>query len=77
MKKERPLLGGFFLGYSTLLRIFPLFIFFGPILAIVRQRWGKVGAFPSETAPEGGAPAAAPASTEPPPRPWGKPEPWD
>ncbi len=40
VKKERPLLGGFFLGYSTLLRIFPLFIFSGPILVIVRQIWG-------------------------------------
>lgn len=41
VKKERPLLGGFFLGYSTLLRIFPMFVFSGPILAIVRQLWGK------------------------------------
>ena len=41
VKKERPLLGGFFLGYSTLLRIFPVFIFSGPILVIVRQLWGE------------------------------------
>ena len=41
VKKERPFLGGFFLGYSTLLRIFPMFIFSGPILVIVRQLWGK------------------------------------
>ena len=27
VKLERPLLGGFFLGYSTLLRVFPLFVF--------------------------------------------------
>jgi hypothetical protein len=40
VKKERPFLGGFFLGYSTLLRIFPMFVFSGPILVIVRQLWG-------------------------------------
>jgi hypothetical protein len=81
VKKDRPLLGGFFLGYSTLLRIFPLFIFFGPILVLVRQLWGKVGAFPSEAPPEASeddaATDAATASAEPPPRPWWKPEPWD
>ena len=76
VKKERPLLGGFFLGYSTLLRIFPLFIFFGPILVIVRQLWGKVGVYPSEGTPESES-APAPPSAEPPPRPWWKPEPWD
>ncbi|HZL16272.1 MAG TPA: hypothetical protein VFG23_00875 [Polyangia bacterium] len=41
IKKERPFLGGFFLGYSTLLRIFPMFVFSGPILVIVRQLWGN------------------------------------
>jgi hypothetical protein len=41
VKKDKPLLGGFFLGYSTLLRIFPLFTFVGPILLIGRQLWGK------------------------------------
>jgi hypothetical protein len=40
VKKERPALGGFFLGYSTLLRIFPLFVFSGPLLLILRQVWG-------------------------------------
>jgi hypothetical protein len=40
IKKERPFLGGFFLGYSTLLRIFPMFVFSGPILVIIRQLWG-------------------------------------
>jgi hypothetical protein len=40
IKKDRPLVGGFFLGYSTLLRIFPLFIFSGPILVLLRQLWG-------------------------------------
>jgi hypothetical protein len=41
VKKDRPLLGGFFLGYSTLLRIFPIFTFTGPILLIIQQLWGK------------------------------------
>jgi len=41
IKKERNVLGGFFLGYSTLLRIFPLFIFTGPLLMIAVQMWGK------------------------------------
>src|SRR3954464_7080143 len=40
VKKEYPLLGGFFLGYSTLLRIFPVFVFMGPILVALRQMWG-------------------------------------
>ena len=40
--------------------------------------WGKVGAFPSETAPEAGSDKAAGAGTteandDPPPRPWWKP----
>jgi hypothetical protein len=79
IKKERPLLGGFFLGYSTLLRIFPLFIFFGPILVIFRQLWGKVGEWP-KPAPAAGAKAPAPApapSDGPPPRQWWQPEPWE
>ena len=41
VKKDKPLLGGFFLGYSTLLRIFPIFTFIGPILVLIRQLWGK------------------------------------
>ncbi len=44
VKKERPFLGGFFLGYSTLLRIFPMFTFSGPLLVIMRQLWGKPAA---------------------------------
>lgn len=40
IKKDKPLLGGFFLGYSTLLRVFPMFTFAGPILVLVRQLWG-------------------------------------
>ena len=80
VKKDRPLLGGFFLGYSTLLRIFPLFIFFGPALVLIRQLWGKVGVFPSDTASEGGSAKAVGAGTETASeeqRPWWKPEPWD
>ena len=42
VKKERTLLGGFFLGYSTLLRIFPLFIFHAVRSGDDRrQMWGK------------------------------------
>jgi hypothetical protein len=40
VKKEKPLLGGIFLGYSTLLRVFPIFVFTGPVLMVVRQLWG-------------------------------------
>ncbi|SRR6266540_28582 len=40
VKKDRPLLGGFFLGYSTLLRVFPVITFSGPILVALRQLWG-------------------------------------
>jgi hypothetical protein len=41
VKKKRPMLGGFFLGYTTLLRIFPMFVFSGPLLLILRQVWGS------------------------------------
>lgn len=37
LKKNKPLLGGLALGYSTLLRIFPGFVFVGPIGAIVAR----------------------------------------
>ncbi len=40
VKKDRPMLAGFFLGYSTLLRVFPVLTFSGPILMAVRQLWG-------------------------------------
>ena len=40
VKKEKPFLGGLFLGYSTLLRVFPVFVFMGPVLMVVRQLWG-------------------------------------
>jgi hypothetical protein len=37
LKKNRPMLGGAVLAYSTLLRVFPGFIFVGPALALA---WG-------------------------------------
>ena len=37
LKKERPILGGFFLAYSTLLRIFPGFLFIGPLMVLVQE----------------------------------------
>jgi len=37
LKKNRPFLGGFFLMYSGLLRIFPVFLFVGPAFALVDQ----------------------------------------
>jgi hypothetical protein len=67
IKKERPTLGGFFLGYSTLLRIFPLFIFTGPLLIIAKQMWGTSSPDrpwwkpePLPAPPEGGAEARRP-----------------
>ncbi|HEY0708624.1 MAG TPA: discoidin domain-containing protein [Polyangia bacterium] len=36
LRKNRPMLGGAALAYSTLLRVFPLFIFIGPFLGIVQ-----------------------------------------
>jgi hypothetical protein len=41
VRKERPMVGGFFLGYSTLLRVFPGFLFVGPLLVVIRQLWGQ------------------------------------
>jgi hypothetical protein len=41
VRKERPVLGGFFLGYSALLRVFPMFVFTGPLLVVIRQLWGE------------------------------------
>jgi hypothetical protein len=40
VKKERPLLGGVFLGYSALLRVFPAFCFAGAGLVVVQQALG-------------------------------------
>jgi hypothetical protein len=39
IKKERPLLGGFFLSYATLLRIFPGFLLIGPLMVLVQEYW--------------------------------------
>jgi hypothetical protein len=39
LRKERPVVGGFFLGYTTLLRIFPVLVFSGPLLVVARQVW--------------------------------------
>jgi hypothetical protein len=37
IKKGRPVLGGFLVGYAALLRVFPGFLFVGPLLVAVRQ----------------------------------------
>jgi hypothetical protein len=39
IKREKYLLGGFFIAYSTLLRIFPLFLFVGPTMVAAQQLW--------------------------------------
>jgi hypothetical protein len=41
VKKEKPLLGGVFLGYSALLRVFPAFCFVGPALVVAQQLLGE------------------------------------
>jgi hypothetical protein len=41
VKKEKPFLGGVFLGYSSLLRVFPSFSFVGPALVVVQQLLGE------------------------------------
>ena len=40
VRKDRGWLGGAFLGYAALLRLFPLLAFSGPALVIARQLWG-------------------------------------
>jgi hypothetical protein len=37
VRRERYLLGGFFLSYSTMLRVFPLFVFIGPAMLLVQE----------------------------------------
>ena len=37
VRKEKNVLGGFFLAYSTLLRVFPLFLFVGPLMLLVQN----------------------------------------
>jgi hypothetical protein len=39
LRKDRPLLAGLALGYASLLRIFPLLIFAGPLLAAAFEYW--------------------------------------
>ncbi|HVR62594.1 MAG TPA: hypothetical protein VMU50_11870 [Polyangia bacterium] len=39
LKKDRPILGGFFLTYSTLLRIFPGFLLVGPLMVLAQSWW--------------------------------------
>jgi hypothetical protein len=68
VRKKHPLLGGFFLGYSTLLRVFPGFLFLGPLLAVVHQVWG------TRTTIEG--PSEGPSDPRPTRLPWWKPEPF-
>jgi hypothetical protein len=41
VRKEKPFVAGLFLGYSTLLRIFPVFLFVGPGLVVVQQLLGE------------------------------------
>jgi hypothetical protein len=41
VKKEKPFLGGVFLGYSSLLRVFPSFCLVGPALVVAQQVLGE------------------------------------
>jgi hypothetical protein len=41
VRKNKPLLGGVFLGYSSLLRVFPSFALAGPILVVIQQILGE------------------------------------
>jgi hypothetical protein len=41
VRKEKPLLGGLFLGYAALLRVFPAFCVIGPVLVVAQQLMGK------------------------------------
>ncbi|HVZ72575.1 MAG TPA: discoidin domain-containing protein [Polyangia bacterium] len=41
VRKEKMLAGGLFLGYSTLLRVFPGFIFTAPAFVIIQQLMGE------------------------------------
>jgi len=46
LRKERPLLAGVFLGYATLLRVFPGFVFVGPLIAWVTHLWQSRSLWP-------------------------------
>lgn len=69
LKKDRPLLAGFALGYATLLRVFPGFVGVGPVLAasIMVVRTVRARMKPA-VAPAEGADAS---SSPPPPAPVG------
>ena len=41
VRKEKPFLGGVFLGYSSLLRVFPSFCLVGPALVVAQQLLGE------------------------------------
>jgi hypothetical protein len=41
VRKNRPFLGGVFLGYSSLLRVFPSFCLAGPLIVIAQQLLGE------------------------------------
>jgi hypothetical protein len=41
VKKEKPFLGGVFLGYSALLRVFPSFCLVGPAILVAQQLLGE------------------------------------
>jgi hypothetical protein len=44
VRKEKPLLGGLFLGYAALLRVFPGFCIIGPVLLVAQQLMGTPAA---------------------------------
>jgi hypothetical protein len=37
LRKQRYALGGFFLAYTTLLRVFPMFMFVGPLMVLIQE----------------------------------------
>jgi hypothetical protein len=41
VRKEKPFLGGLFLGYSSLLRVFPSFCLVGPAILVAQQLLGE------------------------------------
>lgn len=41
IKKGRPVLGGYLISYSALLRVFPGFLFLGPIFVVIQQLLGQ------------------------------------
>ena len=41
LKKNKPILGGYLLAYSALLRVFPGFLFLGPLFVIAQQLFDK------------------------------------